>query len=44
MPEQKSGADKFGLEHEIKTDKEKEQLSSKEVRTKALHYKDTPIH
>lgn len=40
MPEQKRGADKFGVEHEIKSDKDNKVLSFKEVRTKASHYQD----
>jgi hypothetical protein len=40
MPEQKRGADKFGVEHEIKATPEKEQLSAREVRTKASRYAD----
>jgi len=40
MPEQKHGADKFGVEHEIKANPEKKQLSARQVRAKASHYGD----
>lgn len=38
MPEQKRGADKFALEHEIKAGKM--QLSARQVRKKAEHFQD----
>lgn len=38
MPEPKTGADKFGIEHEIKNKQENKPMSDEEVRRKAEHF------
>ena len=38
MPVPKTGADKFGIEHEVKNEKGNKELSDEEVRKKAMHF------
>jgi hypothetical protein len=38
MPEPKTGADKFGIEHEIKKEQEGKPMSDEAVRRKAEHF------
>ena len=38
MPEPKEGADKFGIEHEIKNEQENKPMSDEAVRRKAEHF------
>ncbi len=38
MPVPKTGADKFGIEHEIKGEQENKRMTDEEIRKKAKHF------
>lgn len=40
MPRQETGPVKFGIEHDIRPDKGKKELTADELRKKAEHYHD----